>query len=96
MKWMEVITVRATASNCAKLVAKLHGAVAEIQKEDATRSIKILHRISIESDHCIHLQHESEKPDPAGSRLGLSLVEEMKLFGLVHHSVWAEIPGCHV
>jgi hypothetical protein len=96
MKWMEVITVRATASNCTKLEAKLQGAVAEIQKEDATRSIKILHRVSIESDLCVHLQHESAKPDPAGSRLGLRLAAEMKSFGLVHHSVWAEIPSRHV
>ena len=96
MKWMEVITVRATASNCTKLEAKLHGAVAEIQKEDATRSIKILHRVSIESDLCVHLQHDSAKPDSAGSRLGLRLAEEMKLFGLVHHSIWAEIPDCPV
>jgi len=66
---MEVIGVRATASNRTKLEAKLHGAVAEIQKEDATRSIKILRRVSIESDLCIHLQHDSAKPDPAGSRL---------------------------
>jgi hypothetical protein len=95
MKWMEVIGVRATASNRTKLEAKLHGAVAEIQKEDATRSIKILHRVSIESDLCVHLQHDSAKPDPAGSRLGLRLAAEMKSFGLVHHSVWAELPGRH-
>ena len=95
MKWMEVIGVRATASNRTKLEAKLHGAVAEIQKADVTRSIRILHRVSIESDLCVHLEHDSAKPDPAGSRLGLRLAAEMKSFGLVHHSVWAEIPGCH-
>jgi len=96
MKWMEVIGVRATASNRTKLEAKLHGAVAEIQKEGATRSIKILHRVSIESDLCVHLEHDSAKPDPAGSRLGLRLVAEMKSFGLVHHTVWAEIGVGHV
>ena len=96
MKWVEVITVRATASNYTKLEAKLNGAVAEIQKEDETRSIKILHRVSIESDLCVHLQHDSAKPDPAGSRLGLRLAAEMKSFGLVHHTVWAEIGVGHV
>jgi hypothetical protein len=77
------------------LEAKLHGAVAEIQKEDATRSIKILHRVSIESDLCVHLEHDSAKPDPAGSSLGLRLAAEMKSFGLVRHTVWAKIPSRH-
>lgn len=96
MKWMEVIGVRATANNRVKLETKLQGLIDEVQKEDLARSITILHRLPIESDLCLHLQHDSAKPEPAGSNLGLRLAAEMKTFGLVHHSIWAEMPDGHV
>lgn len=96
MKWMEVIGVRATTNNRKKLEAKLAGLIDEVEKEELARSIKVLRRLSIESDLCVHLRHDSAKPDPAGSRLGLRLVAEMKSFGLVHHSIWVEMPGGHV
>jgi hypothetical protein len=96
MKWMEVIGIRATASNREILEAKLQELVGEVQKGDPALSIKVLHRLSIESDLCVHLHHVSEKAEPTGSRLGLRLAAEMKAFGLVHHSVWAETPGGHV
>ena len=96
MKWMEVIAVRTTAGNRARLENKLQDLIGEMQKKDPAQYLKVFRRVSIESDLCVHLQYDSAKIEPTGSHLGLRLAAEMKTFGLVHHSVWAEIPDSHV
>lgn len=44
-----------------------------MQKKDPARSIRVLHRLSVESDLYVHLQHDSKNAEPTGSRLGLHL-----------------------
>ena len=90
MRWMEIIGVRTAASNRELLEEKLRRMVAEVKKADAAPSVTLLHRLGTESDLCIHLSHESKDVELSGSRLGLLLAIEMKAFGLVHHSIWAE------
>ena len=90
MRWMEVIGVRAAAGNRDLLETRLRKMIAEMKAGGAAPSITLLHRLSIASDLCVHLAHDSEAADPAGSRLGLILAMEMKAFGLVHHSIWTE------
>lgn len=87
MKWMEVIGVRSTAGNREILETKLHELIFEAQEGNPQPSIKVLHRLPIESDLCVHLHHDSEKAEATGSRLGLHMAAEMKAFGLVHHSI---------
>ncbi len=92
MQWIEVIGVRSTGSNLEILESKLQRLLGEVEKDSQAHSIKIYRRMSIDSDLCVYLFHDSEKAEPSGSRLGLHLADELKAFGLVHHSVWAEIP----
>ncbi len=96
MQWIEVIGVRSTGTNLEILESKLQSLLVDVEKDSQVQSIKVYRRLSIESDLCVHLCHDSEKAESCGSQLGLHLSAELKAFGLVHHSVWAEIPGGHV
>ena len=96
MKWMEVIGVRTAAGNRGKLEAKLRSFVHEVQKTGPQNTIKVFHRFSLESDICFYIQHDTREIEVNGSRLGLRLTAEMKVFGLVHHSIWYEKPGINL
>ena len=50
-------------------------------------------RMLIESDFSIHILHDSKEAEAGGSRLGLRLVDALKEFGLVNHSIWMEMNG---
>ncbi len=93
MKWIEVIGVRTTVGNRARVAAQLEDLVLSVRKGGSAASITILHRMNVASDLCVHLRHDSTIPDPTGSSLGLRLVAAMEAFGLVHHSIWSEIQG---
>lgn len=93
MRWVEVIGVRATASNREILEARLMEMIADLQSRDPAQSIILLRRLPIGSDLCLHLVHDSKAADTKGSTLGLLLAAEMKAFGLVHHSIWSETAG---
>lgn len=93
MKWLEIIGVRTTATNRNMLEARLEAMMDDAKKGATARSMTLYHRLSIESDLSVHLLHESKTADLEGSRLGLLLANEMRTFGLVHHSVWAESAG---
>lgn len=93
MRWVEVIGVRATASNCEILESRLMEMIVDVQSRDPAQSITLLRRLPLGSDLCLHLAHDSEAADPKGSPLGLLLAAEMKTLGLVHHSIWSETVG---
>ena len=93
MKWIEVIGIRSATGNREILEGELLGLLHLMQKGDAAAPIKVLRRLNVESDLCVHLHHDSPRAEPSGSRLGLRLVAEMAALGLVHHSMWSEIIG---
>jgi len=96
MQWIEVIGVRSTGTHLEVLESKLQSLLDEIEKGSQAHSVKVYRRVSIESDLCVHLFHDSKRAEINGSRLGLCLAAGLKAFGLVHHSIWTEIPGRHV
>ncbi len=93
MQWIELIGVRSAAGNHERLEEKLRDFLRKMQRGDVTRTIHILRRLSVESDLCVYLLHDSKKAEPSGSRLGLHLASELKAFGLVHHSIWEKMQG---
>lgn len=93
MQWTELIGVRTAAGRREQLEKKLKDFIGKVQIETSTQSIHLFRRVSVDSDLCVHLRHDSKEAAPTGSRLGLRLASELKAFGLVHHSIWIELPG---
>jgi hypothetical protein len=93
MKWIEVILLRSMETNRETVETKLRRLIAMENKTDNQRMVQIYCRILVESDFCIHLVHDSEKVEHGGSRLALRLVNALKEFGLVNHSIWVALNG---
>ena len=89
MKWLEIIKLR-SAGNGDGLRAELLRFIAEVDQEGGSVSIKAYRHAALESDLSVHLRWESDGPDQHGSALGLRLVQSLKEFGLIDHSVWIE------
>ncbi len=93
MKWIEVIELRSAKGNQELLESKLQQLIDAVSKEGKQQTIKAYKRVMLDDDFSIHLFHDSNKIENSGSRLGLYIASVLKDFGLVNHSVWAELAG---
>ena len=93
MKWIELIHLRTSYGNRKLLESKLQGLIDEVHREKKGQTIVAYSRMLIDSDFGIHILHDSIEVETNGSRLGLRLVDALKEFGLVNHSIWMEMNG---
>ncbi|MGD2272924.1 MAG: hypothetical protein PVI06_21180 [Desulfobacterales bacterium] len=91
MKWIELIQLRSVDSNRKLLESKLQRLINEVTKKRKKKAIMAYCRLSIDTDFSIHIFHDSKEVETTGSRLGLRLVDALKEFGLVNHSIWLEM-----
>jgi len=91
MKWIELIHLRSANSDRKILESKLQGLIDEVNMGRKRQSIVAYSRMLIDSDFSIHILHDSKEAEAGGSRLGLRLVDALKEFGLVNHSIWMEM-----
>jgi hypothetical protein len=96
MKWIEVIQLRSIEGNRKRLGSELNGLINEVGEKSKKQIITAYSRVLIDTDYNIHILHDSNEVEKFGSPLGLQLVNALKVFGLVNHSVWVEMPGKHL
>jgi len=88
MKWLEVIKLR-SARKGSGLLEELLLSTAQMNQSGLVET-KIYRHAALDTDLSVHLQWNSEMPEPNGSALGLRLAQALKEFGLIDHSVWVE------
>jgi len=93
MKWIEVIQLRSAEINRNLLESKLNRLIGDADRGSNKQVIMAYSRVLIDTDFSIHLCHDSNEAKHDGSRLGVRIVNALKEFGLVNHSVWVEIHG---
>jgi hypothetical protein len=91
MKWIEVIGIRSADRNREILESKLQRLIDEMGEEGKKQVIMAYRRVLINTDFSIHIHHDSKNVQNGGSRLGLYLVNALKEFGMVNHSMWIEM-----
>ena len=91
MNWLETIELRSIEENRKSLESQMVKLINEVNREARKQAIKVYSSMTINTDFCIHLFHESKKAEVNGSRLGLRLASALKAFGLVNYSIWIEI-----
>lgn len=90
MKWLEIIELRLVRRHLAEVETGLEKLISETGPGSGAKAVKVYHHISLDTDFCIHLFHDSGEVDKLGSVLGLLLASALKEFGLVNHNVWGE------
>jgi hypothetical protein len=88
MKWLEVIKLRSVGESSGVLEEFLRSLSQPGPRGLA--KMKTFRHAGLETDLSVHLYWNSEKPESNGSALGLRLVQALKEFGLIDHSVWVE------
>jgi len=88
MKWLEIIKLR-SAGRSSGLLEKLLLSIDKFSQSGLVET-KIYRHAALELDLSVHLYWESERPERNGSGLGLRLVQALKEFGLIDHSIWIE------
>jgi hypothetical protein len=83
---MEFIKVQSAGSN---VVTKLNDFVAECKQCKGLLEAKVFVH-SMVKDCSLCLLWNTDKPESHGSSVGLHLVNNLKKYGLVDHSVWVE------
>lgn len=91
MRWHEVIHLRVIDQEYDRLLPIFTQLLEEIQEKERCLKVKLFKRAQIETDVCLYLLHESNNVEVVGSAVGLRLVEALKPFGMVNHTVWTHI-----
>ncbi len=88
MKWLEIIELRAADGNREQLDLMLNNLIKEAAKEGRNHETVVYKHTVINNDFSIHLNHDTMEVESGGSQLGLSILTNLKEYGLVNHSVW--------
>lgn len=90
MKWIEIITIRMGRGDLESIDSELLLSMADNYLSDSIKKIKIYRHVNMETDLSVHLFWNSGKADSGRSPLAQHLIQFLKEFGLVNHSVWLE------
>jgi hypothetical protein len=88
MKWLEVIKLRSAGKDSA-LLKELLLSLDRFSQSGLVET-KTYHHATLETDLSVHLHWQSERPEQNGSSLGLRLIQALREFGLIDHSIWIE------
>jgi hypothetical protein len=86
--WLEVIHLRVAAREGDRMLPILRQLIDEISEKEHCGTVKLFRRAHIETDVCLHLQHDSDQESAGGSPVGVRLAAALKPFGMVNHTVW--------
>ena len=90
MKWTEIITLRTSETPVKEVVADILKSVGANSSMGKPAKLKLFSHATVESDLSSHIQWEATSMDRGKSLLGFELVDMLREFGLVNHSVWIE------
>jgi hypothetical protein len=90
MAWMELIRLRAIQGQIEAANGLLLGLLKDMAAEKDLRSVRLYQSIGLRTDLAMSLLWSGDAPARKGTRAGLSIIELLKPFGLVEHSVWLE------
>lgn len=90
MGWVEIIGVRLSPSAKDEIVKKFFSNIRETISSAEDWTAVVYRNAFVESDWTIHLYRDAASLHPEKSRLGLTLAENLKFFGLVNHMIWIE------
>lgn len=90
MKWIEEIKLRAAANKEEEAFFRLMDLAADVRETKGVVEVRIYGHITIFGDLVLRLMWDTDYPESQGSRVGISLKEILKSYGLIELSVWIE------
>jgi hypothetical protein len=89
MEWLETITIRCAGSREKRAVMDLLQKIGMPEGEAGLVAVEVYQSALVESDVSVHIHGCSEGFGHGKSSLGLRLIQALRDFGLLSHSLWA-------
>lgn len=93
MRWIETIRIQSATGKAQNTQNELAVIANEIQKSSDYQGLwvaSVSNHALLPGYFALRLFWDTDDPKPSGSLLGSSLAQNLKVFGLVDHSVWIE------
>ena len=90
MNWLEIIELHAASGKRASCELYLKNVIKDLEREPGSLVLTVFSQTALDCDYMLQLRHQSQQVELHGSDLGLRLVDALKEFGLVNHTVWTE------
>lgn len=93
MKWIEMIKIQAASGQGGILNDELTTLVQTMQRHSDCQGltkISFCQHGTVPDCFALHLWWETTSPEHQGSKTALGLMESLRNFGLLYHSVWIE------
>jgi hypothetical protein len=90
MSWLEIIEIRSVGSNRKLLESQLQDIIKELSRETDQLTVKVYRHAALDTDFSVHIHHNSKMTDTKCSSICTLLLQALKEFGLVNHTVWIE------
>lgn len=89
MSTLEVIHLRSSSEPIDRLAESIRESLWNEGRDQGV--FTIYRRDGLATDLAVHIRHDAEEEARVPSRLGLSLVSALAVYGMVKHSVWHEM-----
>ena len=90
MRWIDIITLRSSTTSLESLNNEVLLSIINNMPERSLKGSKIYRRYAMDSDLSIHLFWDSENIEQKENILVQHLIQFLKQYGLVNHSIWVE------
>jgi hypothetical protein len=90
VNWLEIIELRTASGKRASFDLYLKNVVEDLEREPGSLNLSVFSHTTLDCDYMLQLHHQSQQVELHGSDFGLRLVDALKDFGLVNHTVWIE------
>lgn len=87
-KWLEIIELRTDRKDSSTIENQLVDLVDQICSSENSYKVYLYNNGVIENDFSIHLQHSVNMDNSYMSPLSERILQSLKEFGLVNHSLW--------
>ena len=90
MRWIDIITLRSSATSLESLSNEVILSIINNLRKRSLKGSKIYRRYAMDSDLSIHLFWDSANVEQKGNPLSQHLILFLKQYGLVNHAIWVE------
>ena len=90
MRWTEIIVLRSGSGDLRALDTNQLFEIRDNYQTGRLKDLKVYRHGSMETDLSVHLHWETDRIDRTGSSLAQHMIQFLKEYGLVNHSVWKE------
>ncbi|MEW6185521.1 MAG: hypothetical protein AB1585_07255 [Thermodesulfobacteriota bacterium] len=90
MKWLEVISLRASGNVLEVFSPEIAGFLNQISGIEGLIEVRTYFHALIPNDLAVHILWEAGSMDRQGSASGRQLIQIFQNFGLTHYNLWKE------